>query len=186
MYKDADLFDFINAPVGKGLPITEALRPLIAGASFPMEAVLLSHPGSHSTNNCGNWVRDDRDCHPGHYVDVLQDRYRKPRDETYAWYCRHYQHPVMFKGAAHQCWFGRTLPQPGELHRNPVRSICAFSSATMLIYVMQLHRTHTSPKQPKAPSCVPRQQPCCGHLLHVGATDYGEMSAEDIKRPERL
>ncbi|CCM04793.1 uncharacterized protein FIBRA_06986 [Fibroporia radiculosa] len=30
VYKDADLFDFINAPVGKGLPITEALRPLIA------------------------------------------------------------------------------------------------------------------------------------------------------------
>ena len=30
VYKDADLFDFINAPVGKGLPIEEKLRPLIA------------------------------------------------------------------------------------------------------------------------------------------------------------
>lgn len=30
VYKDADLMDFINAPIGKGLPITEALRPLIA------------------------------------------------------------------------------------------------------------------------------------------------------------
>ncbi|KAH8106149.1 alcohol dehydrogenase [Cristinia sonorae] len=30
VYKDADLFDFINAPVGKGLPIAEKLRPLIA------------------------------------------------------------------------------------------------------------------------------------------------------------
>jgi len=30
VYKDADLFDFINAPVGKGLPIQEKLRPLIA------------------------------------------------------------------------------------------------------------------------------------------------------------
>ncbi|PFH52721.1 hypothetical protein AMATHDRAFT_188781 [Amanita thiersii Skay4041] len=30
VYKDADLFDFINAPVGKGLPISQALRPLIA------------------------------------------------------------------------------------------------------------------------------------------------------------
>ncbi|PCH41240.1 alcohol dehydrogenase [Wolfiporia cocos MD-104 SS10] len=30
VYKDADLFDFINAPVGKGLPITKALNPLIA------------------------------------------------------------------------------------------------------------------------------------------------------------
>ncbi len=33
MYKDADLFDFINAPVGKGLPVRETLRPLIAGQS---------------------------------------------------------------------------------------------------------------------------------------------------------
>jgi len=31
VYKDADLYDFINAPVGKGLPISQALRPLIAG-----------------------------------------------------------------------------------------------------------------------------------------------------------
>ncbi|GJE84391.1 iron-containing alcohol dehydrogenase [Phanerochaete sordida] len=30
VYKDADLFDFINAPVGKGRPIEQKLRPLIA------------------------------------------------------------------------------------------------------------------------------------------------------------
>jgi len=30
VYKDADLFDFINAPVGKGLPVEQQLRPLIA------------------------------------------------------------------------------------------------------------------------------------------------------------
>ncbi|CCO31868.1 hydroxyacid-oxoacid transhydrogenase [Rhizoctonia solani AG-1 IB] len=30
VYKNADLFDFINAPVGKGMPISEKLRPLIA------------------------------------------------------------------------------------------------------------------------------------------------------------
>ncbi|KAF8621658.1 hypothetical protein AX15_007672 [Amanita polypyramis BW_CC] len=30
VYKDADLFDFINAPIGKGLPVAQALRPLIA------------------------------------------------------------------------------------------------------------------------------------------------------------
>lgn len=29
-YPQADLFDFVNAPVGKGLPIKETLRPLIA------------------------------------------------------------------------------------------------------------------------------------------------------------
>ncbi|KZV97241.1 iron-containing alcohol dehydrogenase 1 [Exidia glandulosa HHB12029] len=30
VYPEADLFDFINAPVGKGLPIAKTLRPLIA------------------------------------------------------------------------------------------------------------------------------------------------------------
>ncbi|RDB22849.1 Hydroxyacid-oxoacid transhydrogenase, mitochondrial [Hypsizygus marmoreus] len=30
VYKDADLMDFINAPIGKGLPISQALLPLIA------------------------------------------------------------------------------------------------------------------------------------------------------------
>ncbi|KAM6495887.1 alcohol dehydrogenase [Amanita muscaria] len=30
VYHDADLFDFINAPVGKGLPISQPLHPLIA------------------------------------------------------------------------------------------------------------------------------------------------------------
>ncbi|KAF8076382.1 iron-containing alcohol dehydrogenase 1 [Lyophyllum atratum] len=30
VYKEADLMDFINAPVGKGLPITQTLLPLIA------------------------------------------------------------------------------------------------------------------------------------------------------------
>jgi hydroxyacid-oxoacid transhydrogenase len=30
VYKDNDLMDFVNAPVGKGLPISQTLRPLIA------------------------------------------------------------------------------------------------------------------------------------------------------------
>ncbi|KAH8999034.1 iron-containing alcohol dehydrogenase 1 [Lactarius akahatsu] len=31
VYKEADLYDFINAPIGKGLAISKTLRPLIAG-----------------------------------------------------------------------------------------------------------------------------------------------------------
>ncbi|KAL4081865.1 hypothetical protein V8B97DRAFT_2001964 [Scleroderma yunnanense] len=34
VYKDADLMDFVNAPIGKGLPVDKTLRPLIAGQSF--------------------------------------------------------------------------------------------------------------------------------------------------------
>ncbi|KIM53799.1 hypothetical protein SCLCIDRAFT_17831 [Scleroderma citrinum Foug A] len=30
VYKDADLMDFVNAPIGKGLPVDKSLRPLIA------------------------------------------------------------------------------------------------------------------------------------------------------------
>ncbi|KAJ3563843.1 hypothetical protein NP233_g8670 [Leucocoprinus birnbaumii] len=30
VYHDSDLMDFVNAPVGKGLPVSQALRPLIA------------------------------------------------------------------------------------------------------------------------------------------------------------
>jgi hydroxyacid-oxoacid transhydrogenase len=29
-YKTSDLYDFINAPIGKGLPITKKLSPLVA------------------------------------------------------------------------------------------------------------------------------------------------------------
>jgi hypothetical protein len=60
VYKDADLYDFINAPVGKGLPITQPLRPLIAipvshyipirSASIPIIAPDYSR----------NWFRDYR------------------------------------------------------------------------------------------------------------------------------
>ncbi|KAF8559112.1 alcohol dehydrogenase [Imleria badia] len=35
VYKDNDLMDFVNAPVGKGLPISQSLRPLIAGKYHP-------------------------------------------------------------------------------------------------------------------------------------------------------
>ncbi|KIJ57033.1 hypothetical protein M422DRAFT_40580 [Sphaerobolus stellatus SS14] len=39
VYKDADLMDFINAPIGKGLPIDQTLRPLIAVVLISIFAV---------------------------------------------------------------------------------------------------------------------------------------------------
>jgi hydroxyacid-oxoacid transhydrogenase len=43
VYKDADLMDFINAPVGKGLPISQVLKPLIAGEKYttPLSSPLI-------------------------------------------------------------------------------------------------------------------------------------------------
>jgi hypothetical protein len=44
VYEHADLMDFINAPVGKGLPITQTLRPLIAGKQCPSDVQIRSQP----------------------------------------------------------------------------------------------------------------------------------------------
>jgi hydroxyacid-oxoacid transhydrogenase len=37
-YPDADMFDFINAPIGKGKPIDRKLSPLICSTSSPCSA----------------------------------------------------------------------------------------------------------------------------------------------------
>lgn len=34
VYNDSDIMDFISAPIGIGLPITEKLRPLLAIATM--------------------------------------------------------------------------------------------------------------------------------------------------------
>ena len=101
--------DFINAPVGlsilsfvvhhhadnasgKGLPITEKLRPLIASQTsltvrFGSRADLLD-----SSHNRWNWFRNYGYRYLGHYFQKFQDRYCQPRNETSPGNCRYAEH----------------------------------------------------------------------------------------------
>lgn len=38
-HPEADFLDFVNAPIGKGKPITKAVKPLIAGLGFGSKAL---------------------------------------------------------------------------------------------------------------------------------------------------
>ncbi|EED79325.1 predicted protein [Postia placenta Mad-698-R] len=58
VYKDADLFDFINAPVGKGLPITQTLRPLIAEALKECASVLVPTTAGTGSETTGTAILD--------------------------------------------------------------------------------------------------------------------------------
>ncbi len=40
-YPEADLMEFINAPIGKGRPVDKSLRPLIASESIQRSAMLI-------------------------------------------------------------------------------------------------------------------------------------------------
>lgn len=39
-YPEADMYDFINAPIGRGKPIEKKLSPLVASRSPPLPALL--------------------------------------------------------------------------------------------------------------------------------------------------
>ena len=91
VYKDADLFDFINAPVGKGQPIDRALHPLIAGIlilyiSCDIPKVNYNAVAT-SSNHCWYRFRDDGHSYPGYTLYVFQDRNCQSHDEAHSRHC---------------------------------------------------------------------------------------------------
>lgn len=48
-HPEADFLDFVNAPIGKGKPITKAVKPLIAGVGLVFKADVCSDSNNQLT-----------------------------------------------------------------------------------------------------------------------------------------